>query len=547
MRCIPVPTRGIAPSTQRGCLHLRGKASIGAHVAKYFNVQGTGNTLFLGSVLAFRDDNNGGTYTIHYEDGDREDMDTREFTMAYHLSKDEEEWEVSYVLTLREILVKRLKEEEEYERLLMYARDVRFERDVNRPKWEHGRILVCMLHCLMRMNEKVLFLLYFAAMKRCLGDPVERNIIFDLMTSKIRSLGNLSAQWKHTLGKDKHGNDKLLPLKMNYDKSKRIFNFRALTGLYELIDIAIGTVFEEVRDDAGTVVPNDNDKWRAFIVSYLNCMELLTLSREYKPDEIDDLDRCCKKMYHLLVTTIGGLEAITNYFHLIGSGHVVWMVRLYGNMWRFRNEGVEAFNAIVSLRHNKNNKKGGYKKTRKGAPIRKCAEFWSLGQWLGRWSLWHLGYADNMKPSPADMWAPERHDAFAYSDLESDESYNPVEGRGSESSAYDSDEDCDGCAPDPGDVSITSEDVEEEHWNGLWYGTSEDYDVESNDGDCVLETGDQEGASSSDSSECDVYGREAIFPLTTTSQVSVRDSGRRNFFRRACNVRLFANEVHAAS
>jgi hypothetical protein len=64
----------------------------------------------------------------------------------------------------------------------------------------------------------------------------------DLLTMKIRSIGNLSAQWKHTLGKDKHGNDKLLPLKMNYDKSKRIFNFRALTGLYEIIDIAIGTV-----------------------------------------------------------------------------------------------------------------------------------------------------------------------------------------------------------------------------------------------------------------------------------------------------------------
>ncbi len=80
----------------------------------------------------------------------------------------------------------------------------------------------------------------------------------------------------------------------------------------------------------------------------------------------------------MVTITIGGLEAITNYFHLIGSGHVVWMVRRYGNLWRFRNEGIEAFNAIVSLRHNKNNKKGGYKKTRKGDPVRKCAEFWSL-------------------------------------------------------------------------------------------------------------------------------------------------------------------------
>ncbi len=90
MRRIPIPKRGFAPSTRRACSHLMGKTSIGAHVAKYFNVQGSGNTLFLGSVLAFRDDNNGGMYTIHYEDGDREYMDTREFTTAYHRAKDEE-------------------------------------------------------------------------------------------------------------------------------------------------------------------------------------------------------------------------------------------------------------------------------------------------------------------------------------------------------------------------------------------------------------------------------------------------------------------------
>ncbi len=98
MRRIPIPKRGIAPSTRRACLHLIGKASIGARVAKYFNVQGTGNTLFLGSVLAYRDDNNGGMYTIHYEDGDTEYMDTGEFTIAYHRAKDEEAWEVAYVL-----------------------------------------------------------------------------------------------------------------------------------------------------------------------------------------------------------------------------------------------------------------------------------------------------------------------------------------------------------------------------------------------------------------------------------------------------------------
>ena len=272
------------------------------------------------------------------------------------------------------------------------------------------------------------------------------------------------------------------------------------------------------------------------------------MSREYKHNEIDDLDRCCKKMYHLLVTTIGGLEAVTNYFHLIGSGHVVWMVRRYGNMWRFRNEGVEAFNAIVSLRHNKNNKKGGYIKTRKGDPIRKCAEFWSLGQWLGRWSLWQLGYGENMTRCPDDMGTPGTNDGLHYSDSDSDESYNPVEGCNSESSVYDSDEVSHQCTSLPLDVAITCDDMEEEHWNGVWYGTSEDYDVDSTDGDCLLETGDTEGAFSSDSDESDVYnGLEAMVPDATPSTLSARECRTQSLYRRGCNMRLFGHAVHASS
>ncbi len=109
--------------------------------------------------------------------------------------------------------------------------------------------------------------LYFAAMKRCPGDVETTNETLDRMTAKIVSLGKLPARWTHTLDKDKQGNNKLLPLKMNYDKSKQIFAFNALPGLYELIDIGVPPHPN----------PDENAKWRAFIVSYLSCMELLTL------------------------------------------------------------------------------------------------------------------------------------------------------------------------------------------------------------------------------------------------------------------------------
>ncbi len=72
-----------------------------------------------------------------------------------------------------------------------------------------------------------------------------------------------------------------------------------------------------------------------------------------------------------------------------------------------------------------------------------------------------------MTRSPADMSTTDNDDTFPCSDSDADESYNPSEGYESESSADDSDEHSHGCVPLPCDVSINSEDAEEEHWNGV--------------------------------------------------------------------------------
>ena len=307
-----------------------------------------------------------------------------------------------YVLQLRRILVERLKLEEEYERLVMYSRDTRFNIGDMPTKHELGRVIMDMLHCPMRMNEKVLFMLYFAAMNR-LPKKADWQPVLNSMTDIIRRIGDLPAAWTHgiTTKKSKTGavlKHKLDVFQFDYDSSKQIFNYDNTAALYEVIDLALGptTIFDPAtRKD---VANQSNLDWRNFMISYLNCLEYLTLHRDYKEGDIDELDRRCKKMYTLLVTKIGGIEGVTNYFHYVGSGHIVWMCRRWGNLWRYRNEGVEAFNRIVSLRHNKHNGNGGRKRTRNGAPTELCPEFWSLGQWLGRWSMWQLGYGDAMDP-----------------------------------------------------------------------------------------------------------------------------------------------------
>ena len=72
----------------------------------------------------------------------------------------------TYIRSLRVLLVERLQLEEELERLIMYSRDERFDPTVFPAHHDLGRVFLDMLHCPMRMHEKVLFMLYFAAMKR---------------------------------------------------------------------------------------------------------------------------------------------------------------------------------------------------------------------------------------------------------------------------------------------------------------------------------------------------------------------------------------------
>ncbi len=72
----------------------------------------------------------------------------------------------------------------------------------------------------------------------------------------------------------------------------------------------------------------------------------------------------------------------TNYFHYLGSGHVVRMIKVHGNLWRFCNEGVESIDALASKRYNGFNNKGGYKATCKNEMKRKCLPFEVLGSWL---------------------------------------------------------------------------------------------------------------------------------------------------------------------
>ena len=119
----------------------------------------------------------------------------------------------------------------------------------------------------------------------------------------------------------------------------------------------------------------------------------MTVSRDYSDEDIDLLEVYCDTTYRLLISHCGGQAAVSNYFHYIGSGHLVWMCRAYGNIWRYRNEGVEAFNKCLSKRTNMFNSHGNRGNT---TDVGIVEPFEVMGKWMARYAMWQLDLANQL-------------------------------------------------------------------------------------------------------------------------------------------------------
>jgi hypothetical protein len=121
-----------------------GPLAIGAQVAKNFVLGGGVTKMFRRFVRSFEVDRRYGEDLcgIVYKDGDKEDLNSTQYQEAYSTAIQNPQTPSDQVLNdkarlreearLRQILVARLQEEEEYERLTMYAQDLRFEKDITK-------------------------------------------------------------------------------------------------------------------------------------------------------------------------------------------------------------------------------------------------------------------------------------------------------------------------------------------------------------------------------------------------------------------------------
>ena len=326
-------------------------------------------------------------------------------------------------IVLRSTLELLLREEEEYLKLQMYVSDLRFKAliDEEGHRSELHKTILDMLHCPMRTNEKVLNLLYEEVMEG--AHKAEARETLNRLTVAIRRIGDLPPSFTHKF--EKKNTKVLKKIKLPYDQSRKIFGIHQLHNLRELVEIVIPATNQQRREE-----------WTSFLFHYVKVNERLHSTLKYTAEDIDELEADIDAMFCLLVKSIGGAErGVTNYFHYLGSGHIVWMIKIYGNLWRYCNECVEGFNTLASKRYNQFNNFGGNKgKRSRNAANEKLLPFEVLGNWLTRLSMWHIGTADMMfavESTPEVVWKPDlsvyglKSDCSSEGDIDSD--WTPID------------------------------------------------------------------------------------------------------------------------
>jgi hypothetical protein len=134
----------------------------------------------------------------------------------------------------RKVMEATLRLEDEAKRMKALRRDKRFE-EGRGVSTDIERVIIDTLHAPVRMNEKVLYLLYSKAMDDRTKAKAAPTPTFAQTTTRLQTIGGLGAGWGPSWDEKKC--DKLASFALPYDQSKRTFNLQQLPQLLEIVDM----------------------------------------------------------------------------------------------------------------------------------------------------------------------------------------------------------------------------------------------------------------------------------------------------------------------
>jgi len=237
------------------------------------------------------------------------------------------------------------------------------------------RAVPCVLHLENRVNEKLVVMTLLEGLKHRTNGAQSKEYFEEV--AHVFNNGMLSEQ---------NGN-----WKVPQDSGElKVLSFSNVTArrLVSNIDQVFDVVFRYHNDDGA------RQKLFHTCLKELFPPIITTLRQRHSftDEEIVELQRKIDKWYHCWMS-IAGLEGMTNYIHLLGSGHISYYLKKYRNLYRYSNQSWERLNKRVKRFYLQRTQRGGHGKHAGIDNTNElvCMHTKPIARWLQRVIMWNTG------------------------------------------------------------------------------------------------------------------------------------------------------------
>ena len=236
----------------------------------------------------------------------------------------------------------------------------------------------CILHMENRVGIKILTMLLVEGLSNVKEKTIFENIQHEgprihTFLNRIAIVTN-----REILGNDENPSQWEVP----YDKKSKVI------GLISLCNNRTRKFINNLGVLISICTPEGDRRtlWNNAISAYKNAMELVRQKEDFTDYAIFSYQREADKFFNYYVS-LHGLAGVTNYIHMIGSGHIAQYMFKWRNLYRHSQQGWEALNWLIKTFYFRRTGHRGAVNQGKGTKFR----LKPIGRYLQRRMMWVSG------------------------------------------------------------------------------------------------------------------------------------------------------------
>ena len=232
----------------------------------------------------------------------------------------------------------------------------------------------CILHMENRCGEKIIKMLLINALEMRDGiSNRDKEIFFKEFENIINTqiIGNQlkPSQWK--ISKNDQQGYLIGSISLNNRTTRKIINGIENLILMSIVDVTV------------------KDKWLKTIKLYRDMIEILRQKEDFTDEEINEYQNLADEFFKCWLD-LHGKDGVTNYFHMIGSGHLTYYLKKWRNLYRYSQQGWESLNNLIKVYYFRRTQRGGYAHDSNG---RSTSKIVPIAKWIQRCIMWKLNIA----------------------------------------------------------------------------------------------------------------------------------------------------------